>query len=155
MPVPLRLFVWVSCSWLMAFVAMPAWVVAAASLTTGVLAGGALMLAGLVLESVADAQKQAAKAMNPGALVTGGLYNRLRHPNYLGEIVFQVGLIVAAVAGATGGWALAAGVVGPLYIVILMYHAAGDQDHQQSQRYGQDPAYQAWRNQTSCLLPGL
>jgi steroid 5-alpha reductase family enzyme len=154
-PLPLRLFVWVSCSWLMAFMAMPAWVVADATLSTGVLAGGALMLAGLVLESIADAQKQAAKAVNPATFVTSGLYARLRHPNYLGEIVFQAGLIVAAVAGATGGWALAAGVAGPLYIVILMYHAAGDQDHQQSQRYGTDPVYQTWRSQTSCLLPGL
>ena len=87
--------------------------------------------------------------------MTGGLYARLRHPNYLGEIVFQVGLIVVAVAAAPGSWALAAGVAGPLYIAILMYYAARDQDHQQSQRYGTDPAYQSWRNQTSCLLPGL
>lgn len=154
-PLPLRLFMWVSCGTLMAFVAMPAWVVAAATPGTGVLAGGALMLAGLVLESVADAQKQAAKAVNPASFVTGGLYARLRHPNYLGEIIFQLGLIVAAAAAATGGWALAAGVAGPLYIVILMYYAARDQDHQQSQRYGTDPAYQSWRHQTSCLLPGL
>lgn len=154
-PLPLRLFMWVSCGWLMTFVAMAAWVVAGATLGTGVLAGGALMLAGLVLESVADAQKQAAKAVNPGTFVTAGFYARLRHPNYLGEIIFQVGLIVAAVSAATGGWALAAGVAGPLYIVILMYYAARDQDHQQSQRYGTDPAYQSWRNQTSCLLPGL
>jgi steroid 5-alpha reductase family enzyme len=154
-PLPLRLFMWVSCGWLMTFVAMPAWVVAGAPLTAGVLAGGALMLAGLVLESVADAQKQAGKAVNPAAFVADGLYARLRHPNYLGEIIFQVGLIVAAATAATGGWALAAGVAGPLYIVILMYYAAHDQDHQQSQRYGTDPAYQSWRSRTSCLLPGL
>jgi steroid 5-alpha reductase family enzyme len=159
-PMPLRLFMWVSCGWLMAFVGMPAWVAGAAGgLSTGILAGAALMLAGLVLEAVADQQKQAAKAANPGTFVTGGLYGRLRHPNYLGEIVFQAGLIVVAVAGALGaglgGWAVAAGVAGPLYIAILMYYAARDQDHQQGQRYGADPAYQAWRNRTSCLLPGL
>jgi steroid 5-alpha reductase family enzyme len=154
-PLPLRLFMWVSCGWLMTFIAMPAWVVSGAPLGTGVLAGGALMLAGLVLESIADAQKQAGKAVNPATFVADGLYGRLRHPNYLGEIIFQVGLIVAAATAATGAWALAAGVAGPLYIVILMYYAARDQDHQQSQRYGADPAYQAWRGRTSCLLPGL
>jgi steroid 5-alpha reductase family enzyme len=159
-PLPLRVFMWVSCSWLMTFVAMPAWVVAGATgLIPGVLTGGVLMLAGLVLESVADAQKQAGKAVNPASFVTVGLYARLRHPNYLGEIVFQVGLLVAAIAaaiaGGMGGWALAAGMAGPLYIVILMYYAANDQDRQQSERYGQDPAYQAWRQQTSSLLPGL
>ncbi len=154
-PLPLRLFMWISCGWLMAFVAMPAWVVAGATLRPGVLAGGLLMLAGLILESVADAQKQAAKAVNPGTFVNTGLYARLRHPNYLGEIVFQLGLIVATIAGASGGWALAAGIAGPLYIVILMYFAAHDQDRQQAERYGQDAAYQAWRRQTSSLLPGL
>ena len=159
-PLPLRIFMWVSCSWLMTFVAMPAWVVAGApGLTPGILAGGVLMLAGLVLESVADAQKQAGKASNPTSFVTAGLYARLRHPNYLGEIIFQVGLLVATVAatssGGLGGWTMAAGCAGPLYIVILMYYAAGDQDRQQSERYGQDPAYQAWRRQTSSLLPGL
>lgn len=155
-PLPLRLFMWVSCGWLMAFVAMPAWVVAATgTLTPGILAGAGVMLAGVLLEAVADQQKQAAKTRNPGGLVTGGLYARLRHPNYLGEIVFQIGLIVVTVTAAPDGWALAAGVAGPLYIAILMYYAARDQDHQQSQRYGTDPAYQSWRNQTSCLLPGL
>lgn len=155
-PLPLRLFMWVSCGWLMAFVAMPAWVVAGTgALTPGILAGAGVMLAGLLLEAVADQQKQAAKTLNPGGLVTGGLYARLRHPNYLGEIVFQAGLIAVAIAAAPGGWALAAGVAGPLYIAILMYYAAGDQDHQQNQRYGADPAYQSWRNRTSCLLPGL
>ncbi|MDH5254776.1 MAG: DUF1295 domain-containing protein, partial [Gammaproteobacteria bacterium] len=105
-PLPLRLFMWVSCGWLMTFLAMPAWVVATGPISAGVLAGGALMLAGLVLESVADAQKQTAKAVNPATFVTAGLYSRLRHPNYLGEIIFQAGLIVAAAAAATGGWSL-------------------------------------------------
>jgi steroid 5-alpha reductase family enzyme len=154
-PVPLRVFMWVSCGCLMGFLAMPAWVVAGATLSSGVLAGGMLMLAGLILESVADVQKQAGKAANPASFVAAGLYARLRHPNYLGEIIFQLGLIVAAVAGASGGWALAAGIAGPLYIVILMYYAANDQDRQQGERYGQDPAYQAWRQTTSSLLPGL
>ena len=154
-PLPLRLFMWISCGWLMTFVAMPAWVVSAATLGAGILAGGALMLAGLVLESVADAQKQAVKAVNPGKFATTGLFARLRHPNYLGEIVFQLGLIEATIAGAPSGWALAAGTAGPLYIVILMYYAANDQDRQQAERYGHDSAYQAWRRQSSSLVPGL
>ncbi|MSR09249.1 MAG: DUF1295 domain-containing protein [Gammaproteobacteria bacterium] len=159
-PLPLRLFMWVSCGWLMGFLAMPAWVASGApGLTAGVLAGGALMLAGLVLEATADAQKQAEKTARPATFASTGLYARLRHPNYLGESIFQVGLVVAAsaaaIAGGMGGWAIAAGLAGPLYIVILMYYAANDQDRQQSERYGQDAAYQAWRQKSSSLLPGL
>lgn len=154
-PLPLRIFMWISCGWLMAFIAMPAWVVADAPLGTGLLAGGGLMLVGLLLESIADAQKQAAKALNPDKFVTGGLYAGLRHPNYLGEIIFQLGLIVATLSAATNGWALAAGVLGPAYIVILMYYAARNQDKQQGQRYGADPDYQSWRTRTSSLFPGI
>ena len=140
----------------MTFVAMPAWIAAeTGGLTAGILAGAGLMLAGLLLEAVADQQKQAAKALAPATFVTSGLYARLRHPNYLGEIIFQLGLLVITVTSASGNWALAAGIPGPLYIVILMYYAARDQDSQQSTRYGNDPAYGSYRQQSSSLLPGL
>ena len=121
----------------------------------GSFAAQASCLPGCSLEAVADQQKQAAKAVNPGAFVTSGLYGRLRHPNYLGEIIFQVGLLVVAAVTATGPWALAAGTAGPLYIVILMYYAARDQDAQQGRRYGDNPAFQAYQRQSSSLLPGL
>ena len=154
-PLPLRLFMWVSCGWLMGFLGLPTWLAGIAGLSTGVVAGAVLMLAGLVLETVADAQKQAGKAVHPGTFVTSGLYAWLRHPNYLGEILFQLGLVVVAVAAAPAAWQLAAGVVAPLYIIILMYYAARNQDAEQAERYGADPAYPAWRGRTSCLLPGL
>ena len=154
-PVPLRLFMWVSCGWLMAFQGMAAWLAGIAGPSPGLVAGAVLALAGLVIEAVADSQKQAGKAVNPGTFVTSGLYARLRHPNYLGEILFQLGLITVAIAAAPAGWHLAAGIAGPLYIVILMYWAARNQDAEQAKRYGADPAYQDWRGRTSCLLPGL
>jgi steroid 5-alpha reductase family enzyme len=155
-PLPFRLFMWVCCSWLMAFVAMPALVVGASGATKpGVLAGAALMLLGLVLESIADAQKQDAKTANPQTFVTTGLYARLRHPNYLGEIIFQIGLLVAGLSAAVNEWQLALCVPGPLYIAILMYYAARDQDRQQSERYGADPAYAAYRSRSHSLVPGL
>jgi steroid 5-alpha reductase family enzyme len=156
-PLPLRLFMWVSCGWLMTFVAMPAWLAGGSSgaITAGILCGAGLMLAGLVLETVADQQKQLAKKSHPEAFVSSGLYERLRHPNYLGEVIFQIGLLLVTAVSATGPWALAAGVAGPLYIVILMYYAARDQDAQQRRRYGDDPTFQAHQRQSSSLLPGI
>jgi steroid 5-alpha reductase family enzyme len=157
-PLPLRLFMWISCGWLMAFVAMPVWLAATATsgrITAGLAAGASLMLAGLLLEAIADQQKQVAKAANPGQFVMTGLYARLRHPNYLGEIIFQIGLVVVAAVSAAGPWALAVGVAGPSYIVILMYFAAHDQDAQQRRRYGDDPEFQAHQRRSSSLLPGF
>jgi steroid 5-alpha reductase family enzyme len=154
-PLPFRLFMWICCSWLMAFVAFPAWVVGTeAELTVGVLGGAALTLAGLVLEAVADQQKQAAKAASPGRFVTSGLYARIRHPNYLGEILFQLGLVAVSAAAAPTGLALALGTLGPLYIIVLMVAAARDQDEQQLTRYGSDPDYRAYRARSGSLLPG-
>lgn len=154
-PLPLRLFMWISCGWLMAFLAMPAWLAGTAGWSAATLAGAGLMLVGLALETLADQQKQAAKATRPKAFVTSGLYARLRHPNYLGEIIFQAGLLVVAVGAASSAWTLLVGILGPAYIVILMYFAARDQDKQQGQRYAEDPAYRAYRQQSSSLLPGL
>jgi steroid 5-alpha reductase family enzyme len=154
-PLPLRLFMWVCCAWLMAFVAMPAWVAGElAAPTLGLYVGAALAVAGLTLEALADQQKQSAKAASPGQFVTTGLYARMRHPNYLGEIIFQLGLIVVAVSAAGSIFTLAAGVLGPLYIAILMVYAARDQDEQQLGRYGGDASYSEYRERTGSLLPG-
>lgn len=154
-PLPLRIFMWISCAWLMTFLGVSAWIAGTTDgLPAGTIAGGGLMLAGLLLEAVADRQKQAAKAVEPAAFVTGGLYRGIRHPNYLGEIVFQLGLLLAALTAANGTWMLAAALPGPAYIVVLMYYAARDQDRQQDERYGTDPAYQSYRQQSGSLLPG-
>lgn len=154
-PLPLRLFMWVCCSWLMAFVAMPAWVAGEpAAPSIGVYAGAAIAVVGLVLEALADQQKQSAKAAKPGSFVASGLYARIRHPNYLGEILFQLGLIIVGASAAGSAFALAAGVLGPLYIVILMVYAARDQDEQQLTRYGSDAAYREYRERSGSLLPG-
>ena len=50
-------------------------------------------LSGLLFEAVADEQKLVAKRAHGASVpVTGGLYAVCRHPNYLGEIVFHLGV---------------------------------------------------------------
>ena len=46
--------------------------------------GAVLMASGVVLESVADAQKKAAKKINKHRFVDTGVYRLVRCPNYLG-----------------------------------------------------------------------
>ena len=154
-PIGAKAGVWIMVSWLMAFHPMTAYNVArAARLDVWIVVGVAIMLAGLILEALADAQKLAAKRADASTWVSAGLYRRMRHPNYLGEIIFQIGLIVAGLGAAAGPWATVAGVVAPLYVVFLMYYAARDLDAKQTERYGTSAEYRAYRDATGMLTPG-
>lgn len=153
-PVGLKIGIWIMVSWLMAFHAMTTWnVSSAARVTPWVVAGVLLMIAGIGLEAVADAQKLAAKRSAPQRWVSGGLYRRIRHPNYLGEILFQAGLIVAGLASAGTVVALLAGIIAPAYIVVLMMSESWSLDRKQQARYGSDPAFIAYFASTGRLLP--
>lgn len=155
LPLPLRLYLWIAVSWLMTFTAMSAWRVAESGvLTPWIVAGALIMLAGLLLETVSDQQKQAGKARNPDGFVSDGLYRRIRHPNYVGEMIFQTGLMLACIGSAQTWLEYAACLIGPLYIVILMYYAGVEADEQQQHRYGNDPAYGKYRQRSGAFLPG-
>ena len=48
----------------------------------------------------------------------------------------------------------AACLIGPLYIVILMYYAGVEADEKQQHRYGADPAYEQYRQRSGAFFPG-
>lgn len=68
---------------------------------------------GLALMMSADAQKHAALALRPG-LITTGLYSRLRHPNYLGEMLLYAAY--ALLARHWAPWAVLAVIWGFLFL---------------------------------------
>ena len=159
-PLPLKIMIWILCSWLMAFHAMTTYFAATnyatdgnTSLGTAAWIGALIALAGIVLEAVADSQKQVAKQLTPGKPVTSGLFARTRHPNYSGEIIYQLGIVVMAL-GVTRGWLqLLVAVLSPLYIVVLMYYAAQGGDAQQRERYGKDAAWNSYYARSGTVLP--
>jgi steroid 5-alpha reductase family enzyme len=153
-PVGLKIGIWIMVSWLMAFHAMTTWNVASAGrVTPWIVAGVLMMIAGIALEAVADAQKLAAKRGAPQRWVSAGLYRWVRHPNYLGEIVFQAGLIVAGLGSTATVVALLAGVIAPAYIVVLMLSESWSLDRKQQERYGADPQFRTYFASTGRLLP--
>mgnify|MGYP000862506758 CR=1 FL=1 len=155
-PLGAKLFLWIMMSWLMTFHAMTAYNVGVAARVTPLLLAGVLvMVAGLSLEAAADAQKLAAKRIDAGRFVAGGLYRRVRHPNYLGEIVFQLGLVLTGLGSGAPPLAMLAGVIAPLYVVALMWYAAEDLDEKQLARYGADAQYRAYRSSSARLIPGI
>jgi steroid 5-alpha reductase family enzyme len=160
LPTPIKVLLYLQTTTLMAFHAMTTYnisVDAEESGTNGVtgfvVAGAAILVIGLLLESFADAQKQRAKVADGSRWVDSGLFARTRHPNYLGEIVVQVGVIVAGLGSASGFLLLASGVIAPLYIIILMLSATTGGEISKSQKYGDDEAFQAYVERSGALLP--
>lgn len=154
MPVGVKISLWFMCTWLQTFHLMGVYYAAQqARLTIAVATGAAIMCAGCIIEAVADAQKQRVKNTSPGRLVADGLFSRIRHPNFLGEILFQAGLIIAGAASIAAWSELAAVMLAPGYIVLLMITEAVRVDDVQSIRYGADDVYQQWRKRTGTLLP--
>ncbi len=59
--------------------------------------GGALILAGTLLELIADSQMRAYKRdPNRGPYICQGLWKRSRHPNYIGEMTVWAGVFVSS-----------------------------------------------------------
>jgi steroid 5-alpha reductase family enzyme len=118
------------------------------------LLGASAWLAGLVIESVADAQKFRHKT-SPGGRdrwTEVGLWKRGRHPNYFGELLCWWGIFVFA-ARDLGAWSLLA-VAGPAMITVLLLFVSGIPPLEASARrkWGHLPEYQAYRARTRMLI---
>lgn len=117
--------------------------------------GWAMWAGGLFIETVADAQKFAAKRRPGGGArwMESGLWKYSRHPNYFGELLCWWGVFVF-VAGNYTGWQWA-GVAGPLTITYLLLEVTGIPTLEASanRKWGNDPAYQAYVQRTSRLVP--
>ena len=114
--------------------------------------GAAVMLLGLVLESVADIQKNNAKKKNPRRFVDTGLYRIVRCPNYLGEMIFWTGALLSGI-GAVSGWQWIIVAIGYIGIIFVMFSGARRLEIRQNKNYGNDPEYQKYVKSVPILLP--
>jgi steroid 5-alpha reductase family enzyme len=110
---------------------------------------------GLVIETVADAQKFAAKTApgGRGRWVETGLWRYARYPNYFGEMLCWWGVYVF-VAPDLGLWNFV-GVLGPVAITFILLKVTGIPTLEKSARekWGDDPQYQAYVRRTRVLVP--
>ena len=111
------------------------------------------MAAGVVLGSVADAQKKAAKKKNPKRFVDTGLYRLVRCPNYLGELVIWTGSFVVCFGAACSVWQWVIAAIGYIGIVYVMFSGARRLEVRQAVTYGNDPEFQKYVKKTPILLP--
>lgn len=115
--------------------------------------GLVISAAGLVLETSADLQKNAAKKKNPGRFVDTGLYRIVRCPNYFGEMTFWTGVFISGITAYSGAlqWILA--LCGYIGIIYVMFGGARRLEMRQNRTYGKDPAYQHYVKTTPIMIP--
>lgn len=114
--------------------------------------GAAVMALGLILETAADIQKNNAKKINSRRFVDTGLYRIVRCPNYLGEMIFWTGVLLAGI-GAVSGWQWIVVAVGYVGIIFVMFSGARRLELRQDKNYGSDPEYQKYVTTVPILLP--
>ena len=112
-----------------------------------------ISVVGLVVETTADLQKNAAKKENPGRFVDTGLFRIVRCPNYFGEMLFWTGMFVGGIAIYTGPLQWIAALLGYLGIIYVMFGGARRLEIRQNKSYGDDPEYQRYVKTTPIMIP--
>ena len=98
---------------------------------------------GSLINASADVQKTTAKALGAG-LVSDGIWRRVRHVNYLGDLLRY--LSFAVVAG--NGWAYLV----PGLVLLIYLQRIGAKEEQMAAKY---PGFREYQQRSSRLLPGI
>lgn len=119
--------------------------------------GVAVWLIGFAIEVTADLQKSRFKKnpANSGKFISTGLWSVVRHPNYLGEILLWIGVLIVA-APVLQGWQWVA-LLSPLFVIVLLTRVSGIPllEAKAERTWGEDPEYREYRAKTPALIPGL
>ncbi|MFK7943940.1 MAG: DUF1295 domain-containing protein [Paracoccaceae bacterium] len=112
--------------------------------------GAIIAIAGLLLETLADFELDRFKATSrPGALLVTGLRAWVRHPNYVGEIVFWTGVALICVEG--GAWL---GLVAPVLIMFFLLKVSGT-PLLDERLAATRPEYAEYKRKVPALVPRL
>ena len=115
--------------------------------------GMIFMIAGILLEIMADMQKQKAKKENPKLFVSTGLYKLVRCPNYLGELLLWTGVFISGLSVYSSVLAWIVSLLGWIGIVYVMFSGARRLEIRQDKNYGDNPEYQEYVTTTPIILP--
>ena len=155
MPVFARLALWVSCGVLYTLMTIPLFfrlkngAAADAMLWIGLV----VMVCGVLLEAAADLQKTAAKRKNSRRFVDSGLYQFVRCPNYLGELLLWLGMLLTGVTALKGVWQWVPAILGFALICWVMFSGARRLELRQDRNYGSDPEYQEYVRTVPIIIP--
>ena len=116
-----------------------------------------IWILGFGIEAIADNQKTVfnSDSNNQGKWIDSGLWSISRHPNYLGEILLWTGIAFFGISCFTGlervAW------ISPIFIYLLLTKVSGIPilDKRALEKWGDDPEYQKYRENTPALIPRL
>ncbi len=155
MSIPAKIALWVTCGVLYTLMTIPLYF----RLKNGVPAdamlwiGLAVMTCGVVTEVVADQQKTAAKKRNSRRFVDTGLYRIVRCPNYLGELLLWLGMLLTGTTALRGPWQWILALLGFILIAWVMFSGARRLELRQDRNYGADPEYQKYVRTVPIIIP--
>ncbi len=115
--------------------------------------GMVISVVGLVVETTADLQKNAAKRTNPRRFVDTGLFRIVRCPNYFGEMLFWTGVFVGGITTYAGPLQWMVALLGYLGIIYVMFGGARRLEIRQNKSYGNDSEYQRYVQTTPIMIP--
>ena len=150
-----KLLIWVSCALLYYLETCPVYfrLNNGAPVDAMLWVGIVIMVIGMILEIIADIQKNSAKKKHPGRFVDAGLYRLVRCPNYLGEVLIWLGVLLSGITALEGAGQVIAAVLGFALIVYVMLSGARRLELRQDKNYGNDPEYQKYVKSVPILFP--
>jgi steroid 5-alpha reductase family enzyme len=113
------------------------------------LSGAVVWLIGFLIEMVGDAQLYIFKQdpANKGKIITTGLWQYTRHPNYFGEVMIWWGVFLIAWSAPYGLTA----VISPLVITFLLLKVSGVP--MLEKKYKDNPEFLEYARRTSRFIP--
>jgi steroid 5-alpha reductase family enzyme len=112
---------------------------------------------GFAMEVIADTQKSRfnADSANKGKFIQTGLWSRSRHPNYFGEILLWIGVMIISLP-VLQGWQWVA-LISPVFVTLLLTRVSGVPllEKKADQKWGGLAEYETYKKQTPVLIPRL
>jgi len=112
---------------------------------------------GFTIEVVADHQKSQFRkdSKNKEKFINTGLWSRSRHPNYFGEIMLWIGVVIISIP-VLQGWQWIA-LISPVFVTMLLTKISGVPmlEAKADKKWGGKNDYEKYKSETPVLVPKL